>query len=89
MRDWLRLKAVPDRVDALERRIAALEGQRSGAAPDPWACLRCGMRLRVETEAPHPQFGVFGQKRLTLACPSCLDETTRDFDPARDAPPPR
>lgn len=47
MRDWLRLKAVPDRLDALERRIAAMEGQRSGAARQDGGAEDRAMRVVI------------------------------------------
>ncbi|MBR0655773.1 hypothetical protein [Plastoroseomonas arctica] len=85
IKDWMRLKPLPDRVDALERRLAALEARRS-SSPDLLACSRCGMRTLVVSERPHPTFGGFGMKQLTVSCPSCLTQSTREFDPAKDPP---
>jgi hypothetical protein len=87
MKDWLRLKALPDRVDALEKRLAVLEAGSAGAKADPWACTQCGMRMLVTAEAPDRTWGDFGVKRLTMACPSCLATTEREYDPKKDPVP--
>jgi hypothetical protein len=70
---------LPRRVADLEARLAALEG--ANPAPGRMPCAICGAALRVVSEAPHPQFGVFGQKVLALHCDACGADTTRDFDP--------
>lgn len=78
---WKSLMTLPARVAALEARLAALEAANPGA--DRMPCAFCGARLRVTGEAPHPQFGVFGQKVLTMHCDGCGRDTTRDFDPSK------
>ena len=76
---WKRLIALPDRVEALERRLKALEAS-SSATPSSGQCRFCHGNLNVIGEAPHPQFAFAGRKVLTLKCqnPSCGKETTRD-----------
>lgn len=76
---WKRLTALPDRVDQLERRLAALEASKA-VTPTSGTCRFCHGRLRVIDEKPHPDFGFAGRKVLTLECqnPSCGKKTTRD-----------
>lgn len=75
---WKRLTALPDRVDHLERRLAALEASAK-ATPGAGKCNFCQGRLEVIGETPDPTFGAFGTKLLTLKCqnPTCAKETTR------------
>ncbi|WP_368933530.1 hypothetical protein [Brevundimonas naejangsanensis] len=75
---WKRLTALPDRVEQLERRLAALEASRA-TAPSAGTCKFCHGALRVISEVPHPIFGDFGHKELTLECqnPSCSKRTTK------------
>lgn len=76
---WRRLTVLPDRVDALERRLQALEASKA-ATPSSGACRYCHGALRVIDEQPHVDFGFAGMKTLTLECqnPSCGKHTTRD-----------
>lgn len=75
---WKRLSGLPDRVDALERRLAALEASAS-ATPSSGTCKFCHGPLRVIDERPDPIFGNLGHKQLTLKCqnPSCGKTTTK------------
>ncbi len=78
---WKKVAALPDRVDSLERRLAALEASRQ-ATPSAGACRFCHGPLRVTDEKPDPIFGDLGRKELTLECqnPSCGRVTTRSVD---------
>jgi hypothetical protein len=78
---WKALVALPARIAALEARVAALEAGNPG--PGQMPCAFCGATLRVTAETPHPQFGVFGRKVLTMHCDGCGRDTTREFDPAK------
>jgi hypothetical protein len=80
---WKRLTALPDRVDALEARIAELEGKRAKSTW-PGVCALCGERLRpISAEQPHPTFGEFGMKIVEMECSGCGKRSTREFDPAK------
>ena len=82
--EWVGLKRMQARIDALEAKVAALEA-RHGAAVNPAAhrCPQCQGPLRFVSERPHPQFGVFGMKEHTLHCDTCGHDTTREFDPSK------
>ncbi|HEX7853811.1 MAG TPA: hypothetical protein VF503_08965 [Sphingobium sp.] len=67
---WKRIKSAPDKIEVLERRIAALEAKAPKTAGKP--CPACGepaMR-RTGTE-PDPMFGDMGVNRETWTCGSC------------------
>lgn len=72
---WKRLSAAPDRIDELERRLAALE-----AKPKLPICEACGegyMRLK-RAEAPKGPFAVFegsGMQIKVFQCDKCGMET--------------
>lgn len=84
---WKTVKALPARLEALEKRVATLEGRGGPAKTSPWDCTVCGSRMRVIGERSDPTFGVFGVKLLKLACDICPRETERQFDPNKDPPP--
>ncbi|WP_304271193.1 hypothetical protein [Brevundimonas naejangsanensis] len=75
---WKKLSALPERVDQLERRLAALEASKA-TVPSAGTCNFCQGALRVIGEAPHPHFDFAGHKVLTLECqnPSCGKTTTK------------
>lgn len=77
--EWVGLKRMQARIDALEAKVAALEAARAKAD----ACPACGSALAFVSERPDPTFGVFGQKERTLRCTSCGHTTTRQIDPAK------
>lgn len=86
-KEWLRLKDVPERLDGLTKRVAALEAGKAAAQPDLLACPACpGVRMQVRTSAPDRVQGVFGVMRLTCICPSCGAQQERLHDPAKDPP---
>lgn len=68
---WKRVQAAPDRIDALEKRIAELEGRLSRAPGQ--ACPSCGaLEYRVTNSAPSKgPFGELGAKDVTRACGAC------------------
>ncbi|CAM5218229.1 hypothetical protein CDEF62S_00372 [Castellaniella defragrans] len=74
---WKRVTKLPDEMDALQKRVAALEAK---LGPKPGGqCPKCGeMSMRLISSAPHPEFGFAGAKRDTLRCESCGFEETRD-----------
>jgi hypothetical protein len=81
---WKRMVELPGRIDALEERLAALEGaapKRSG--PTAVDCPLCGAPLKVIAERPHGDFGFAGMKVHSMRCtnPNCGLTTDRDWDP--------
>jgi predicted RNA-binding Zn-ribbon protein involved in translation (DUF1610 family) len=52
---WKKIKAAPEHIEALEKRVAELE-TRLQRAPGQ-ACPRCGeLAIRVASNKPHPDF---------------------------------
>jgi predicted nucleic-acid-binding Zn-ribbon protein len=67
---WKRVEAAPDRVDALEKRIAELETRLLRAPGE--ACPKCGaLEFRTEKTVPHTQFGDMGAVNRHLKCGAC------------------
>jgi ribosomal protein S27AE len=68
---WKRVEATPNRVDALEKRIADLEG-RLQRAPG-LACPKCGeLEFRTEkTERMDGPLGALGATERHLKCGKC------------------
>ncbi len=71
---WKTLVTLPRRVEALEKRLAALEAKP--AAPDWKTCARCGGAMAVTAEKPDPVFGDAGKKIFDLRCGACGHATT-------------
>lgn len=70
---WRRVQEAPGRLDALEKRVAALEA-RLARAPGQ-ACPSCGAaEFRVSATQPHPELGDFGAKNVTRTCGACSFE---------------
>jgi hypothetical protein len=68
---WKRVQAAPDRIDALEKRIAELEARLTRAPGQ--ACPSCGaLEFRVTTSVPSKgPFGRLGAKDVTRGCGAC------------------
>ena len=80
---WRRLQQLPDRADALERRIAALEEQLKPATGSK--CPSCGVmafKLVKSTPAPEP-WGSAGARQDHLHCQSCGYSDIRERDPGQ------
>lgn len=77
---WARLKAAPDRVDALEKRVAALEAALA-QRPARDACPKCGGALAIDGDKPHPMFGVMGVRVRSLRCAACGFATEKELKP--------
>ena len=76
---WKRLTGMPDRVQALEQRIAALEAQLSGkTGPACPICNAPGFK-RVSSKAD-PAFGALGVMLDSYACASCGHTEDRQRD---------
>lgn len=80
------MSATPERIEALERRVAALEA-KSLPAPKVIAkgreCPGCGAELMLKSEKPDPVLGKAGVKVHALVCPNCKLETNRQFAPGK------
>lgn len=68
---WKRVQETPDRVDALEKRIAELEAKLQKAPG--LACPACGeLSFRVTASGPTKGgFGRLGARDITKTCQSC------------------
>lgn len=68
---WKRVQAAPDRIDALDKRVAELEA-RLARAPGQ-ACPSCGaLEFRVTKSVPsNGPFGELGAKDVTRTCAAC------------------
>lgn len=64
---WKTLRALPRRVDDLERRLAALEAA-PGTPAHVLECAECGAPARVTAIKDHPTFGPLGVKLRTVSC---------------------
>lgn len=74
---WKRVRETPERLDALEARVAALEALLTSNATGE-ACPMCGQRaMRVESSEPDPVFGEFGAKRDLMRCAACQHQEHR------------
>lgn len=80
---WRELRTVPDRMTALEQRLAALESP--AARPAGPRCPLCEVgSLKVVKVEPHPVMGDLGLQQHTLRCTdaTCAHTETRQVDPA-------
>jgi hypothetical protein len=68
---WKRVQAAPDQIDALEKRVAALEAKLMRAPG--LACPSCGaLEYRVTNSATSKgPFGRLGAKDVTRQCGEC------------------
>lgn len=80
---WKALKALPDRVAGIEKRLAVLEARPK--TPEAPGCALCGAAMKVVKVEPDPMFGVHGVQRHTLACSGCDHRETRQHDPSAAA----
>lgn len=77
---WKRLATLPDEVEALNKRIAALEEKLAPATGK--RCPVCdALSLKVISSSPHPEFGFAGVKQDKMRCGSCGHEETRERRP--------
>jgi len=68
---WEQLKVAPERIAALEKRVADLESKLARAPGE--ACPRCGaLAMRLETsERSRWLYGRFGAREETWRCTEC------------------
>jgi uncharacterized protein with PIN domain len=73
---WKRIAAMPEEMDALKKRIDALEAKLAPATGEQ--CPICkSPTLRVIASAPHKHFGAMGTKEDTLRCDACGHQEAR------------
>ncbi len=79
---WKTVKALPGRVEAVERRLNELEGKPK-RADHLHTCETCGKPARVTEIQDHPTLGTFGVKIRRV---TCEDGHAIDYmwDPAKD-----
>ncbi|WNP29118.1 hypothetical protein RN616_11280 [Morganella morganii] len=71
---WKKLKSVPDEVEGLKQRIAALEAKINSKSGDK--CPKCGeMTYSLNRTEPDPMFRDMGVNRDYYKCSSCEYET--------------
>ncbi|WP_027234700.1 ABC transporter C-terminal domain-containing protein [Leisingera caerulea] len=64
---WTTLKEMPQRIEALEARVAELEA-KPAKAEHLETCELCGKPAKVTDLKDHPHFGTFGVKLRTVTC---------------------
>jgi hypothetical protein len=79
---WKTLSTLPARLDALERRVAALEGASAKNQADAINCPACGGAMKFVAERPDPAFGRLGVKERDLRC-ECGHATTLQWTQER------
>lgn len=80
---WKRLGKLPAEVEALEKRVAALE-EALKQRPAAENCPLCQVGvLRVTSVRPHPTLGMVGVQQRALKCdaPACGHTEDRVHDP--------
>jgi len=67
---WKRIESAVEEVDALEKRVAALEGRLARCPGE--GCPRCGeLAFRAESSHRHPVFGEMGGVVRKMKCEKC------------------
>lgn len=76
---WKRITAAPERIDALEKRVAALENMLQRAPGEK--CPGCGqLALRATGERPDPgPLGMVGSKFRDYKCEHCGYTTSQQI----------
>lgn len=67
---WKRVIAAPDEIDALKKRVEALESKLAPATGEQCPICRAP-QFKIIASAPHPDFGFAGTKMDTLQCQAC------------------
>jgi len=79
---WKRIRQAPERLDALEKRVAELESRLERAPGE--ACPRCGeLTWRVSKSHPDRDFGDHGITIRTMKCEKCGFEEEQPPDTSR------
>lgn len=76
---WKRIKTAPDEIEALKRRVAALEA-KLGHKPG-LECPFCGGVMRLQEIKPHPLYGEAGMKLGIWKCEDCGKTVDRERKP--------
>ena len=79
---WKRVEAAPDRLDALERRVAELEA-KIASRPTPESCPICERgEMKVVDVQPDPAFAFAGLQLRRMKCNACGHAEERQYDPS-------
>lgn len=79
------MRALPARIEALERRVESLEAPATAApAGHLHTCAECGAPARVTAISPHPAFGALGLKERIVTCDNG-HRHAYTWDPRKDA----
>jgi hypothetical protein len=77
---WRRIEGTPERIDALERRVADLESKLKRSPGE--ACPACGeLGFRVVRSEAMPEFAALGVRQHVLKCDACGFEDLRTQTP--------
>jgi len=67
---WKKIKAAPEQLEALEKRVAELENRLSRRPGE--TCPSCGeLSYRVVSSQPHPMMGELGAIIRKMKCEKC------------------
>jgi hypothetical protein len=67
---WKKIKSGPEKLEALEKRVAELENRHSRCPGE--ACPRCGeLSYRAVSSQPHPMMGQLGAIVRKMKCEKC------------------
>jgi uncharacterized protein with PIN domain len=81
---WKRVETAPQRIDDLEKRVAALEARATkSTAPLAHQCPICGGELKITSEREHSEFGFAGLKVHTMTCTKCGKTVERNYKPGK------
>lgn len=79
---WKRVSALPEEVDELKKRIAALEAKLGPASGEQCPICRAPT-LKVISSAPDPDFGFAGVQLDKMKCDACGHSESRQRDPSK------
>ncbi|GMR17679.1 MAG: hypothetical protein BMS9Abin33_0072 [Gammaproteobacteria bacterium] len=76
---WGRIVTLPDKVEALERRLASLERKTyKGDAKSAELCPKCSQyTFELKSRNPHPIYGKIGVQEEHYKCSECGFSRTR------------
>ena len=79
---WKRVTALPEEVEALKKRIEALEAKLAPATGEQCPICRAP-QFKVISSAPDPQFAFAGVQRDQMKCSACGHSESRQRRPPK------